>query len=150
MQVESSFAGKAPARGVEVSTAPFGSDVPLGEPSWYQNLNTPYYNASHIAWRAKLRDFFEKEVEPSASSRGSRLVVFLAFDRRGAFRWISEFRGLTTDAAEARGTVARAPERVSSSPALRDTPRRVQHSGAARRPRDDPRDPVVSRSTDQI
>ena len=86
MQVESSFAGKAPARGVEVSTAPFGSDVPLGEPSWYQNLNTPYYNASHIAWRAKLRDFFEKEVEPSASSRGSRLVVFLAFDRRGAFR----------------------------------------------------------------
>ena len=67
MQVESSFAGKAPARGVEVSTAPFGSDVPLGEPSWYQNLNTPYYNASHLAWRAKLRDFFEKEVEPSAS-----------------------------------------------------------------------------------
>lgn len=76
MQVESSFAGKAPARGVEVSTAPFGSDVPLGEPSWYQNLNTPYYNASHLAWRAKLRDFFEKEVEPSTSSRGSRLVVF--------------------------------------------------------------------------
>jgi hypothetical protein len=48
-----------------VSHAAFGSDVPLSEPSWYQNLNTPYYNASHIAWRAKLRDFFEKEVEPS-------------------------------------------------------------------------------------
>jgi hypothetical protein len=45
--------------------APFGSRVPLAEPSWYQNLNTPYYNASHVAWRAKLRDFFEKEVEPS-------------------------------------------------------------------------------------
>ena len=43
----------------------FGSDVPLSEPSWYQNLNTPFYNASHVAWRAKLRDFFEKEVEPS-------------------------------------------------------------------------------------
>ena len=47
------------------SMAPFGSKVPLAEPSWYQNLNTPYYNASHVAWRAKLRDFFEKEVEPS-------------------------------------------------------------------------------------
>ena len=46
----------------------FGSDVPLAEPSWYQNLNTPFYNASHVAWRAKLRDFFEKEVEPSESS----------------------------------------------------------------------------------
>ena len=47
------------------SMAPFGSKVPLAEPSWYQNLNTPYYDASHVAWRAKLRDFFEKEVEPS-------------------------------------------------------------------------------------
>ena len=67
MQVDtSSFSGKAPAKsGVEVSTAPFGSDVPLGEPYWYQNLNTPYYNASHLAWRAKLREFFETEVEPS-------------------------------------------------------------------------------------
>ena len=150
MQVESSFAGKAPARGVEVSTAPFGSDVPLGEPSWYQNLNTPYYNASHLAWRAKLRDFFEKEVEPSASPARFTTRRFSRVRLSGRFVDIPEFRGLTTDAAEARGTVARAPERVSSSPALRDIPCRVQHSGAARRPRDDPRDPVVSRSTDQI
>jgi hypothetical protein len=47
--------------------AAFGSEVPLAEPSWYQNLNSPYYNASHVAWRAKLRDFFEREVEPSES-----------------------------------------------------------------------------------
>ena len=39
----------------------------LAEPSWYNGLNTPYYNASHVAWRAKLRDFFETEVEPSES-----------------------------------------------------------------------------------
>jgi len=44
----------------------FGSKVPLAEPSWYQHLNTPFYNASHVAWRNKLRDFFEAEVEPSA------------------------------------------------------------------------------------
>lgn len=36
MELAGSFADKAPALGVEVSTAPFGSDVPLGEPSWYQ------------------------------------------------------------------------------------------------------------------
>lgn len=66
MQLESSHA-PAPSRGaVQVNNAPFGCDVPLGEPSWYQSLNTPYYNASHVAWRAKLRDFFEREVEPSA------------------------------------------------------------------------------------
>lgn len=34
----------------------FGSKVPLAEPSWYQHLNTPFYNASHVAWRNKLRD----------------------------------------------------------------------------------------------
>lgn len=56
---------KTPPRGMHSYEA-FGSNVPLSEPSWYQNLNTPYYNASHIAWRKKLRDFFEKEVEPSA------------------------------------------------------------------------------------
>jgi hypothetical protein len=70
MQMESpSPMTSAAPRGVEVSTAAFGSDVPLSEPSWYQNLNTPYYNASHLAWRAKLRDFFEQEVEPSACPR---------------------------------------------------------------------------------
>ena len=75
---------------------------------------------------------------------------FFSLSTVGALFVISEFRGLTTDAAEARGTVARAPERVSSNRALRDTPRRVHASGAAQRQRDDPRDPVVSRSTDQI
>ena len=43
---------------------PFGSGIPLGDPSWYQNLNTPYYTPSHIAWRAKVRDFMDREVQP--------------------------------------------------------------------------------------
>jgi len=44
--------------------APFGEDVPLGEPSWYQNVNTPYYTQSHVEWRAKVRAFIDKEVMP--------------------------------------------------------------------------------------
>jgi len=42
----------------------FGEDVPLAEPSWYQNLNSPFYNESHKAWRAKLREFTEEHIMP--------------------------------------------------------------------------------------
>mmetsp|Transcript_9636 Transcript_9636/g.19983 ORF Transcript_9636/g.19983 Transcript_9636/m.19983 type:complete len:464 (-) Transcript_9636:544-1935(-) len=43
---------------------PFGSGVALGDPSWYQSLNTPYYTPSHVAWRSKVREFMDKEVQP--------------------------------------------------------------------------------------
>jgi len=42
----------------------FGEDVPLAEPSWYQNLNTPYFKETHKKWRTMLRDFTEAEVIP--------------------------------------------------------------------------------------
>lgn len=29
-----------------------------------QNLHSPFYNQSHVEWRAKIRSFFENEVEP--------------------------------------------------------------------------------------
>lgn len=41
----------------------FGSNVPLGEPSWYQGLNTSFYTPSHVAWRQKLRDFCSDHVD---------------------------------------------------------------------------------------
>ena len=81
--------------------------------------------------------------------RGSRPVVFLAFDSR-ALCGYSRIRGLTTDAAEARGTVARAPERVSRSIAPRGTrvaavpPAPSRDRAISRGP------PAVSRSTDRI
>ena len=65
MQMESpSPMTSAAPRGVEVSTAAFGSDIPLSEPSWYQNLNTLYYNASHPAWRAKPATFSRRRSSP--------------------------------------------------------------------------------------
>eukprot|EP00928_Gymnodinium_smaydae_P022536 TRINITY_DN18894_c2_g1_i1.p1 TRINITY_DN18894_c2_g1~~TRINITY_DN18894_c2_g1_i1.p1 ORF type:complete len:462 (-),score=104.56 TRINITY_DN18894_c2_g1_i1:70-1455(-) len=46
----------------------FGAKEPLGEPSWYQNLRSPYYTSSHVAWRAKVRAHVEEYLEPIASA----------------------------------------------------------------------------------
>eukprot|EP00930_Biecheleria_cincta_P092518 TRINITY_DN8247_c0_g1_i1.p1 TRINITY_DN8247_c0_g1~~TRINITY_DN8247_c0_g1_i1.p1 ORF type:complete len:402 (+),score=68.61 TRINITY_DN8247_c0_g1_i1:90-1295(+) len=42
----------------------FGDGVPLGDPAWYQGLNTPFYKPTHAAWRAKVRTFCEEVLEP--------------------------------------------------------------------------------------
>ena len=42
----------------------FGSGIPYGDPSWYQDWHSPYYNDSHRRFRAKVREFVEKEISP--------------------------------------------------------------------------------------
>jgi len=42
----------------------FGEQVPWGDPSWYRGWNSPFYSASHVAYRAKVREFVEAEIEP--------------------------------------------------------------------------------------
>lgn len=32
--------------------------------AWYRSWNSPYYNASHQAFRTKVREFTEKEIMP--------------------------------------------------------------------------------------
>jgi hypothetical protein len=34
------------------------------QPSWYQGFPSPYYKASHVAFRKVVRDFVEKEMKP--------------------------------------------------------------------------------------
>ena len=43
---------------------PFGDAVPLGDPAWYQGLNTPFYKPTHAAWRKYVRDYCEEVLEP--------------------------------------------------------------------------------------
>lgn len=52
----------------DADTNRFGDQIPNGDPSWYQGLDSPYYNASHRAWRAKLRAFIDDEVIPNVSA----------------------------------------------------------------------------------
>mmetsp|Transcript_53576 Transcript_53576/g.93156 ORF Transcript_53576/g.93156 Transcript_53576/m.93156 type:complete len:460 (+) Transcript_53576:53-1432(+) len=42
----------------------FGDGIPLGDPDWYQGLNTPFYGPSHVAWRIRVREFVEDVIQP--------------------------------------------------------------------------------------
>eukprot|EP01114_Cavostelium_apophysatum_P015943 TRINITY_DN444_c0_g3_i2.p1 TRINITY_DN444_c0_g3~~TRINITY_DN444_c0_g3_i2.p1 ORF type:complete len:545 (+),score=115.48 TRINITY_DN444_c0_g3_i2:132-1766(+) len=42
----------------------FGEGIPFGDPTWYQEWKSPYFNESHRKWRAACRDFVEREVMP--------------------------------------------------------------------------------------
>ena len=42
----------------------FGDLVPFGDPNWYQAWRSPYYNDSHIRFRAGMREFVERELMP--------------------------------------------------------------------------------------
>jgi len=43
---------------------PFGELVPWGDPAWYRGQMTPYYRKSHVEWRARVREFVEREITP--------------------------------------------------------------------------------------
>ncbi|CAI2187120.1 4685_t:CDS:2 [Funneliformis geosporum] len=43
---------------------PFGDLVPHGDPYWYQDFYSPYYNDSHRRVRAAVRKFVESEIMP--------------------------------------------------------------------------------------
>lgn len=38
--------------------------VPYGDPTWYQDWKSPYYNDSHRKWRAAIREFVETQIMP--------------------------------------------------------------------------------------
>jgi alkylation response protein AidB-like acyl-CoA dehydrogenase len=68
----------------------FGSNVPFAEPGWYRGIASPYYNDSHVALRAKVRDFVDKELLPNvdeweeACCQQGREVDFKAITRKAA------------------------------------------------------------------
>ncbi|KAI9318351.1 acyl-CoA dehydrogenase/oxidase [Dichotomocladium elegans] len=42
----------------------FGDGNPYGDPTWYQEWNSPYYNDSHVRLRNQIRAFVDKELMP--------------------------------------------------------------------------------------
>lgn len=43
----------------------FGEMVPFGDPTWYQDWHSPYFNESHRKFRAAVREFVDKEITPN-------------------------------------------------------------------------------------
>lgn len=44
----------------------FGDLVPFGDPMWYQDWASPYYNDSHRAVRRAIREFTDEHLTPNA------------------------------------------------------------------------------------
>ncbi|KAI6824610.1 acyl-CoA dehydrogenase NM domain-like protein [Hortaea werneckii] len=42
----------------------YGDMIPYADPSWYQTYHTPYFNETHAALRAEVREWMEEEVMP--------------------------------------------------------------------------------------
>ncbi|KAK0721541.1 acyl-CoA dehydrogenase/oxidase [Apiosordaria backusii] len=55
-------ASSAPAESEALE--PFGDQIPFGDPAWYQGHHSPYFNETHAALRAEVREWVETEVEP--------------------------------------------------------------------------------------
>ncbi|KAI9766586.1 MAG: hypothetical protein M1840_006397 [Geoglossum simile] len=43
---------------------PYGDLVPFGDPAWYQSYHSPYFNETHAALRAEVREWVESKIEP--------------------------------------------------------------------------------------
>jgi len=50
----------------------FGEQVPFGDPYWYQGFSSPYYNDSHVKFRATCRKFVEEEILPYSDDWATR------------------------------------------------------------------------------
>ncbi|KAH7322772.1 acyl-CoA dehydrogenase [Stachybotrys elegans] len=42
----------------------FGDQIPFADPSWYQSYHSPYFNETHAALRAEVREWVEKDIAP--------------------------------------------------------------------------------------
>eukprot|EP01118_Nematostelium_gracile_P015360 TRINITY_DN6140_c0_g1_i1.p1 TRINITY_DN6140_c0_g1~~TRINITY_DN6140_c0_g1_i1.p1 ORF type:complete len:520 (-),score=175.43 TRINITY_DN6140_c0_g1_i1:42-1601(-) len=56
--------GKPVNQGPKRTADSFGELVPGGDPSWYQDAPSPFYNESHKRFRAAMREFVDKEIIP--------------------------------------------------------------------------------------
>ncbi|CAG9941226.1 unnamed protein product [Clonostachys rosea f. rosea IK726] len=46
---------------------PFGQQIPFADPNWYQGYHSPYFNETHAALRAEVREWIENEIEPNVT-----------------------------------------------------------------------------------
>ncbi|TWU75910.1 hypothetical protein ED733_006074 [Metarhizium rileyi] len=68
-------AAPAPKKAVKSATGderseplePFGAMIPFADPSWYQGNFSPYFNETHAALRAEVREWVENEIEPNVT-----------------------------------------------------------------------------------
>ncbi|KAK3346800.1 acyl-CoA dehydrogenase/oxidase [Lasiosphaeria hispida] len=76
----------APA-GESEALEPYGQQIPFGDPSWYQSHHSPYFNETHAALRAEVREWVDKEIEPFVTEWDEKkevpAAIYKEMGRRG-------------------------------------------------------------------
>ncbi|RDA84972.1 hypothetical protein CP532_3891 [Ophiocordyceps camponoti-leonardi (nom. inval.)] len=52
---------------VSEALEPFGHQIPFADPAWYQNYHSPYFNESHAALRAEVREWIDSDIMPNVT-----------------------------------------------------------------------------------
>ncbi|KAK4098716.1 acyl-CoA dehydrogenase NM domain-like protein [Parathielavia hyrcaniae] len=76
-QPKRAAAASSPAAPAEQADAlePFGQQIPYSDPSWYQGYHSPYFNETHAALRAEVREWIETEIEPHVTEWDEKKMV---------------------------------------------------------------------------
>lgn len=76
----------APAEETE-ALEPYGAQIPYSDPAWYQSYHSPYFNETHAALRAEVREWMENEIEPNVTEWDEKKevppAIYKEMGRRG-------------------------------------------------------------------
>lgn len=85
--------GKIAGESQKVSVQDGGSLslVPYGESSYFQGFRSPYFNASHVAFRKALKVFVNAEIMPDAAmhDESGKPATIEVYKKMGAFGWLA-------------------------------------------------------------
>jgi alkylation response protein AidB-like acyl-CoA dehydrogenase/predicted heme/steroid binding protein len=99
-----------PQREMADALEPFGEQIPYSDPSWYQGYHSPYYNETHAALRAEVREWVESAIEPNVTdwdeAKHVPPEIYKEMGRRG---YLAGILGGTFPTKHAPTTVASVP-----------------------------------------
>mmetsp|Transcript_12888 Transcript_12888/g.41151 ORF Transcript_12888/g.41151 Transcript_12888/m.41151 type:complete len:422 (-) Transcript_12888:148-1413(-) len=83
----------------ETAQFKFGNPLPFSEPSWYDSRNeSPYYTDAHRHFRARMREFVDKEVIPNVDAWERDGIPREAFRKAGQVGLLPTILGWPEDA----------------------------------------------------
>ena len=86
----------APVAEVEAEAMePYGDLIPYADPSWYQGYHSPYFNQTHVALRAEVRQWMEEDIMPNVTEWDeAKKVPDSVYKAMGEKGWLAGLLGL--------------------------------------------------------
>ncbi|GAD93493.1 acyl-CoA dehydrogenase, putative [Paecilomyces variotii No. 5] len=89
---------------------PYGELIPFADPSWYQGYRSPYFNETHAALRAEVREWVETELEPYVNEwEETKRVPETIYKQLGEKGYLAGLLGVSYPAHLVKNKVASVP-----------------------------------------